>query len=216
MKSKSSKELKNLILIGAGGHARSSIDVIEDNNEYNILGLIGSTNEIGRQVMGYSVIDDDNDLANVISSLENKHGDVVGIITVGQIKSYEVRASLYKKLLDLKKVSKTIISSRSYVSRSAEILKGTMIFHGALVNANARIKENTIINSRALIEHDSQVGSHCHISTDVTINGGVLVGNGTFIGSGSIIKEGVKIGSNCIIGMGQKIMNNIEDNTIYK
>ena len=31
-----------LLLIGAGGHAKSCVDVIEQENEFQIIGLVGS------------------------------------------------------------------------------------------------------------------------------------------------------------------------------
>jgi len=32
--------MKNIILIGAGGHCKSCIDVIENENKYKIIGVI--------------------------------------------------------------------------------------------------------------------------------------------------------------------------------
>jgi hypothetical protein len=39
-----------LLLIGAGGHAKSCIDVIEQENKFKIIGLVGSPNEVGTHV----------------------------------------------------------------------------------------------------------------------------------------------------------------------
>ena len=36
-----------LVLIGAGGHARSCIDVIEQEGKYEICGLVGLSQEVG-------------------------------------------------------------------------------------------------------------------------------------------------------------------------
>ena len=38
---------KKIILIGAGGHAESCIDVIKKNKKYQIVGLIGTKSEVG-------------------------------------------------------------------------------------------------------------------------------------------------------------------------
>ena len=40
---------KQILLIGAGGHARSCIDVIERENKYKIYGLVGLKKEIGKR-----------------------------------------------------------------------------------------------------------------------------------------------------------------------
>ena len=52
-----------LILIGAGGHAKACIDVIEQHGGYQIAGLVGRPNEMHAQHLGYAVIATDNDLA---------------------------------------------------------------------------------------------------------------------------------------------------------
>ena len=58
--------MKKLILIGAGGHAKSCIDVIENTKKYKILGLLDLPEKIGQKVLGYSVIDTDDHINQYI------------------------------------------------------------------------------------------------------------------------------------------------------
>ncbi len=39
-----SKLRKNIVLVGGGGHCVSVIDVIENENRFNILGILDSSN----------------------------------------------------------------------------------------------------------------------------------------------------------------------------
>ena len=55
-----------IILIGAGGHAKSCIDVIEQQGKFKIAGLIGIKEELGQKVCGYSIFGIDNDLPELI------------------------------------------------------------------------------------------------------------------------------------------------------
>ncbi len=48
--------MKKIIIIGAGGHAKSCIDVIEKSKKYKIIGLFASKKELGNKVLGYNVI----------------------------------------------------------------------------------------------------------------------------------------------------------------
>ena len=41
------QQKKSILLLGAGGHARSCIDVIEEQGQYQIAGLIGVESERG-------------------------------------------------------------------------------------------------------------------------------------------------------------------------
>jgi sugar O-acyltransferase (sialic acid O-acetyltransferase NeuD family) len=191
-----------ILLIGAGGHALSCIDVIEQQNKYHIFGIIGLTHEKGNQLFGYQVIGDDRDLIFLLKDCP------YALITVGQIKSAIVRINLFFKLKELGYSLPIIISPHAYKSSHAILGEGTIVMHGAIINAGVRIGSNCIINSNALIEHGVSIGNNCHISTASTINGNVIVGAGTFIGSGSTIRESLIIDENCIIGMGQTILNN--------
>lgn len=193
---------KKIILLGAGKHAESCIDVIESTKKYKILGLIGKKNEIGKLVLGYKVILDDKNIV----SLKNKNIDVV--VSLGQIKSAEKRKKFYNILKSIKINIPLIVSPLAYVSKYSKIKDGTIVMHGAIINSNVKIGENCIINSNALIEHGVKIGDNCHISTSVTINGGVTVDDEVFVGSGSIIREEIKIKKKSIVPMGTKLFKN--------
>ena len=200
----------NLLLIGAGGHARSCIDVIECQNIYNIIGLVGSSDQVGGRLSGYPILGVDDDLPRIAKFCE------YALITIGQIELSLHRESLYYKALKAGFKFPTIAAPDAYVSEHALIGSGNIIMHGALINAGSSIGNNCIVNSRALIEHDAFVGDHCHISTGVILNGGVTVKSNSFIGSGTIIKQGVVIGSGCIVGMGLSVLRNINDNVTFR
>ena len=51
--------MKSIILIGNGGHCKSVIDVIEQEAKYKILGIVGSSESIGTDLLGYKIIGDD-------------------------------------------------------------------------------------------------------------------------------------------------------------
>ena len=193
-----------IILIGAGGHAVSCIDVIEQVSEFSIFGLVGKSSELNKKLLGYEVIATDEDYSRLINQCP------LALITVGQIKSPEIRIALYEKTKQHGFELPTIISPSAYVSPHASIGSGTIIMPGAVINAGVRIGRNCIINSNALIEHNSEVHDHCHISTGVILNGEVNIDVGTFIGSGSIVKQGIVIGKNCLVGMNVCIKHSIK------
>ena len=41
--------MRNLVLIGGGNQSHYTIDIIEKENKYNIVGLIDSVNEVGSE-----------------------------------------------------------------------------------------------------------------------------------------------------------------------
>ena len=187
--------MKSLYLIGGGGHCKSCIDVIESQREYKILGIFDVQDKVGQEVLGHKIIDSDVNISKYTQP--GNHF----LITVGQIKSPQLRIKLYEMNLNLA----TIISSRAYVSEHSSIGRGTIVMHDALINAGAVIGENCIINSKALIEHDAIVGDHCHISTGAIINGDCKIGEKTFIGSNTVVKNRTTIPPSSIISYGEKV-----------
>lgn len=202
--------MDKILLVGAGGHARACIDVIETENQFEIAGLIEKNESMTDMNLGYPIIGTDSDL----SELRQQYSHAM--ITVGQIKSSKTRIKLYQLLKKLDYILPAIISPKAYVSKHAQIGEGTIIMHGVIMNANAKIGSNCIINNKSLIEHDVVIGNHCHIATGAIINGEVSVGDKTFVGSGSVTKQCISIGYNCIIGAGTVIKGDIKSNQIIK
>jgi sugar O-acyltransferase (sialic acid O-acetyltransferase NeuD family) len=195
----------NLLLIGAGGHAHACIDVIEQNGQFKIAGLVGLPSEIHNLHFGYSVIATDDDLPHLSKQY------FYAFMTLGHIQSPENRIRLYQQARRLGFQFPVIIAPNAYVSRHAIVGGGTIVMHRAIINAGAKVGDNCIINNGSLIEHDATVEDHCHISTGAIINGDVKIGEGSFIGSGSVIKEGIVIGKHCIIGLGLSVRHNQVD-----
>lgn len=198
-----------LILIGSGGHALSCIDVIEEQGQFEIFGLVNSTGSESNQCLRYPVIGTDNDLAHIFHACQN------ALIAVGQISSAATRVRLFQRAVQIGFSFPKIIAPTAYVSQNAKVGVGSIVLHGAIINAGSSVGQNCIINSGALIEHGVEVSDHCHISTGSILNGDVIVGAKTFIGSGSVIKEGIVIGSDCLIGMGVSVLENIDHGTQF-
>ena len=193
-----------LLLVGAGGHARSCIDVIEQAG-LKIAGLVGQRPEVGSAVLGYAVLGTDDDLPALAKA------NAFALVTVGQVDTPGPRIRLYERLLEVGFRLPKVISPLAYVSPHAEIGEGTIVMHGAVVNAGARVGRNCIINSKALVEHDASVGDHCHVSTRSVLNGGVKVGRGSFVGSGAVLRHDIRVGDECFIGMGCLVRKDCAD-----
>lgn len=194
-----------LLLLGAGGHARVCIDVIEQTGSFSILGLTGLPGEVGSRLLGHLVTGTDEDIGRLLGTVGR------GVVTVGQIKTPEPRMRLFRLLEARDRVAAAIVSPRAYVSPHATIGEGSIVVHGAVVNAGARVGRNCIVNSQALIEHDAVVADHCHISTGAVLNSGVRVGEGSFVGSNSSVRQGIRIGAGCVVGMAHTVLRDCAD-----
>lgn len=200
----------NLLIVGAGGHAKSCIDVIHASNQFIIKGLIGLDSQVGETVMGYPILGTDDDLNFYSQECE------CAVVGVGQIKTPRLRLDLFQKLTSIGYRIPVVVSSHACVSSFASVGSGTIVMSGAVINADTSVGSNNIINSQSLLEHDVVIGNHCHIATGARVNGGVTVGNGSFVGSGAILREGITVGENSVIGAGQVVLHDVPANTTVK
>ncbi|MHB1013759.1 MAG: acetyltransferase [Desulfurivibrionaceae bacterium] len=198
-----------LILIGGGGHCKSCIDVVEQEGRYAIAGILDKPELVGTQLLEYPIIGTDEEIARLA---KNHHF----LITVGQIKSPAIRLAIYAKLKEAGAKIATIVSPRAYLSAHARLGEGSIVMHGATVNADATIGNNCIINSHALVEHDAVIHDHCHIATGAIINGGVEVKEQTFIGSRVMTREYITIGAKSFVAGGMNVYRDLPEQSRIK
>jgi sugar O-acyltransferase (sialic acid O-acetyltransferase NeuD family) len=198
--------MENLILIGGGGHAKSCLDIIRCTSQYNLVGYVDFKPYLDSK-FGVPYLGNDEVLPNYINGNQF-------LICIGQLNSSEKRQAVYHQLKILGANFATIISPFSHVSKFARIGEGSVVFHGATIQADAAIGVNCIVNNHALIEHESRIGDHCHISTGAIVNGNVKVSSGVFIGSGALLKQGITIGMESFIGMGSVVLQPVDSHQI--
>lgn len=174
---------QKLLLIGAGGHAQSCIDVIEQTSAFDIIGLFDVAEKVGTSVSGYPIVATDEHLSEYVAD------DVSFLVTVGQIRSACLRKKLYTRLKGLNANIATVVSPLAYVSKHAKIGEGSIVMHHAFVNAGAVIGENCILNTKSLIEHSAIIGNHCHIATAAVVNGDARIEDESFVGSNAVVVQ---------------------------
>ena len=125
---------KKIILIGAGGHARSCIQVIEQLDEFAIAGLVGLPDEVGSEQFGYKVIGSDSDLPAIRKSIEH------AVITVGQILSSQIRINLFEKTKNAGFTLPTIISKFAQVSPHVITGEGSILMNSVIINSGSQSK----------------------------------------------------------------------------
>jgi sugar O-acyltransferase (sialic acid O-acetyltransferase NeuD family) len=199
---------KDIILIGGGGHCLSVIDVIESTELYTIKGILDVKEKVGAKIMGYEIIGTDDDIHN-FKSVQNF------CITVGQIKSSQIRKTIYDKVKQMGGILPSIVASTAYISKYATFGDSNIIMHHSFINAGVNIGNNNILNTKCLIEHGTTIGNHNHISTASVINADCKIGNSCLIGSKAIINRGLEIGNEIIIGSGSVVTKKIEEKGLY-
>lgn len=192
---------KKLIIIGAGGFAKSIIDSM-DHNEVELVGFIDSYKQGSHQ--GYPII------ANELDAIENPH-DYIYFIGVGDP---DTRHHFLSLLREKQLNSTNIIDSTAIISRNVDFGESIYVGKMCIINSDSKLHDGVVINTRSLIEHGNDIGYCTNISTSVVLNGDVTVGVRTFVGSCSVVNGQITIGSQSIIGSGSVVIKNIKDKVV--
>lgn len=196
--------MEKIIILGAGGHAASVIDSLEQEGKYDITGYVVNDEKAGNS--DYPIIGTDSDLERLYQS-----GIRNIAIGIGYLGKSELREKLYKHIKSIGFCLPVISDPSAMISKRAEIAEGTFIGKGAIINRGAVIKEACIINSGAIVEHDCTVDEFSHISVGSVLCGGVSIGKATFVGANATVIQEKKIGNNCVLGAGTTIHKDVKD-----
>lgn len=186
--------MKEIALIGAGGHAKVIIEIIEASNDKVV--FVNDTNEALSDVHGYAVHAD----------LPAAHQSVVIAIGGNGVRK-KIAASLPNAFA-------TVVHPRANLSTRCTIGEGTVVMAGATINSDASIGRHCIVNTNASVDHDCRIGDYVHVAPNVAIAGGVSIGEGTLVGIGSSILPGVTIGAWSVIGAGAVVIDDVPDHAV--
>lgn len=190
---------EKLIIIGAGGHAKSVVDSV-DQDKYQIVGFLDdykTDTHIGFPILGKHIEDVD------------EYQNYKYFVAIGDIAP---RKLWFDRLQQYGVEIINIIDKTALISKSARIGKGNFVGKYAIINANAMIGDDNVINTKALVEHECIVGNHTHLSTNSVINGNVIVKDGVFIGSCSVCIGQLTVGENTVVGAGSVVIKDVESN----
>lgn len=196
-----------IILIGAGGHARVLIDLIRLSGLYEIAGIIDSQLKVGEMVSGIDVLGNDDVLGKLYS-----HGLKYASVAVGSTKDNFKRRVLYENAKEIGFSVPCLLHPKAVIAGNVQLLEGAQVMAGAIIQVNNTIGENTIINTGAIVEHDCQIGMHVHVCPGATISGGCKIGTGAFIGAGATVIQGLSIGNNAVVAAGAAVISDVPAN----
>lgn len=202
--------MRRVVGLGAGGHAKVVLEILQLMGGYKFVGLLDPKQELwNTEVLGTPVLGND-DLLPELYKDDVRHA-FIGLGTVGDTR---LRRQLYEKARVQGFQVVQAIHPQAILSPSVEIGHGPTIMAGAVINANARLGDNVIVNTGAIIGHDCIIGDHVHIATGARLASTVQVGEGAHIGLGASILQCVRIGGNVVVGAGAVVVNDVPDDVV--
>lgn len=199
---------KPVIVLGAGGHAKILIDIIQVSSQYYVEAIIGNIDEEIDTLMGYSVLKGDHHLTQFFEK-----GIRNVAIGIGGYTNNEKRKEIYLRLKSEGFDIVNLIHPSAIISSSVSLGDGVVIFAGVILNAEVEVGNNVIIATGSTIDHESKIESHVLVSAGVTIGAGNLVGEGALLALGSKVISRVNIGSGALIAAGSVVVCDVASNS---
>lgn len=191
---------EGIIVIGAGGFGRETLDVIEAINAaaeapiWDVLGVIddapaethlGRLRDRGIRPLG---------------GMEQNRDRMGGVHYVVGIGSPSVRSKLAARAESWGARPGVLIHPAAVVGSRPRIEPGTVVCGGAQISTNVRLGRHAQVNPGAIIGHDSALEDFVSVNPGAIVSGEVTVGPGVLIGAGSVVLQGLTVGPGAIIG----------------
>lgn len=187
--------MKPLVIIGAGGHGRETLDVVEAVNAvaptYEFQGFLAESADAALL---------ERRQARLLGTVEwlALH-DTTYVIGIG---ASEVRRRIDAAIASYGREACVLVHPLASLGSDLRLAPGVILAAGARVTTNVSLGRHTHLNVNAVVSHDCVIGDYVTLSPGVLVNGNVTLGDGVFLGTGAIVLPGVEVGDGAVIGAG--------------
>lgn len=195
---KQKQDVKDIVIVGAGGFGREVEWLIERINEqhyeWNFIGFVDS------EINGKRVVGDD-------SFIVEAKRELYVAIAVG---SSRLRKVLYEKYVKNPNVHfPNLLDPSVVISKRVAMGIGNIVCAANIITVDVVWGSFNIVNLACTIGHDVKMGDYITINPNCNISGNVTIGNLSEIGTGTQIIQGKEIGAETIVGAGCVVVKDI-------
>jgi len=201
--------MEKIILIGGGNQAHYTIDIIEKEGKYTIVGIIDSIQDIGADRFGYPVLGRQENIKDIIDQYQIDGG----IITIGDNWS---RYYVYNQIINLVPDFKFVnaIHSSVIIGNNVKLGTGITAMAGCIFNPKSTIGDFTFFATGAQVEHDCTICDFASVSAGSVMGGYVKLGKFSAVTLGVTIIDRLEIGENTVVGAGSLVVKDLPDDVL--
>jgi sugar O-acyltransferase (sialic acid O-acetyltransferase NeuD family) len=194
--------VKGLLIVGAGGHGKVVAETAEAAGGFRQIAFVDDRVAELNGSMRWPVIGTLSDTAGLLQSY------CAAVVAIGDA---ELRLEILDRLAMEGFALPVLCHPAAWVSPSASLGAGTVVFAQAVIQADAELGQGVIVNTSASIDHDCVLGDGVHVCPGANLGGGVRVGNGSWIGIGACVIQYVRIGENVTVAAGAAVIAGVGD-----
>lgn len=205
-----------LIIVGAGGFGRETLDVVAASNssgigdKFELLGIVDSAPSLAN-------------LARLAARGIPYLGTVSDWLATGHSAQYLIgigspiaREQLDRQFQAVGLSAATVVHPAATIGSSVRIDDGAVVCAGVQVSTNVVVGRHVHLNPNSTIGHDSVLHDFVSVNPAATISGDVVVGSRSMIGAAAVILQGLTVGTDAIVGASSCVVRNVESGLTVK
>ncbi|TFB55269.1 acetyltransferase [Cryobacterium sp. Sr3] len=202
-----------LIVVGAGGFGRETLDVVEAINRsvseptFDLLGVVDA-NPSPRNLARLAA----RGIRYLGTEGEWLIAGVCAEYLVG-IGNPAVRQRVDAAFTSAGLTAATAVHPAATVGSAVTIGEGSIVCVGVQVSTNVSVGRHVHLNANTTIGHDANLNDYVSVNPSATISGEVAVGTGALIGAGAVVLQGITIGAGALVGASSCVVRDVADGT---
>lgn len=205
-----------LVVIGAGGFGRETLDVIEAINHssgavlFEIAGVVDDApSEVNLERLRSRGIPYLGTIETLLAT-ETSYAFSIGV------GNPRVRQRVAARLEQAGLEPAIAVHPSATIGSSVTLGPGTIVCGGVQVSTNTVFGRYVHLNPNATIGHDSRLGDFVSINPAAVISGEVTIGPGALVGAGAVILQGLAVGEGAIIGASACVVRDVASGATVK
>lgn len=196
-----------LLLLGAGGHARVAAETALVSGHFSRIAFLDDRCLTPVQPFDYL---DWPVIGPFAAALDPQicQQYPAALVAVGNA---AVRLKWLARLADAGYELPVVIHPTAWLSPSAQIGSGSVVFAQAAIQTQAVIGRGAILNTGCSVDHHALVGDGVHIGPGAFLAGEVKVGARSWIGIGASVIQQIHIGADVTLGAGAVVISDLPD-----
>jgi sugar O-acyltransferase (sialic acid O-acetyltransferase NeuD family) len=200
--------LTPLIILGAGGCARDTLDLVDAINDaspqYDMLGFI-----VDAQYGAAGDLVNDKPILGDFTWLE-RYPSILAVCGVG---SSELRRQMVQRATQLGVKFTSLVHPTTLLTSRVSFGVGTVVLGRCTFSNQVRVGDHVHISINCTLGHDAMLDNYVSMAPGVHVSGNVHLKEGANIGTGTVIIERKVIGDWSIVGAGSTVVKDVPANS---
>lgn len=196
-----------LVVIGAGGHGREMLDVVEAVNRtaptFDLLGVVDDRGDEHGLLARRNV--------KVLGGLDLLP-TLAACYVIG-LGDPEARRQVDEQATAAGLVPATLVHPTAVLGSDLRLGPGFVAAAHAQVTTNVVTGRHVQLNVGATLSHDCMLGDYVTLSPGCHVSGNVRLGDGVTLGVGAVVRQGITIGEDTFVGAGAVVVDDLPAGT---